>query len=281
MKSFKKFIEKPKQNYIPCNVHGAHANPETAKKNYIPVNVHGKHADPKNKKNITEEAKTYSDFKKYADDTKEFENHAALDKDLGGHYDEHMKRHPDLPHVKRFTSDSSDLNDSLIAHHGTSKEMPPYHKKTAEGLDRILSSKPAHKTFHTYSGLGFDPRQHADENHKLPSPAFLSSSPHATTAEDFAKVIDEHGRKRFKTKEGTKHIMKIEIPEGSTHGAYVNGVSTFGRIRPDSPHGVGEKEFTMKHNITYKLHPEKEVHIKDRDGHITHIIHHATVDEGK
>lgn len=285
MERFKKFISKDKKandGVIPNYVHGKHSEEVKNSKNdgIMPNYVHGKHSSTKKDIKESEDQKEHSSIKDYEEHHKEFETREHMDKDLGSHYDEHIALHPDVEHVKRYTSSSAGLNRSLLDQHNANTPLSDNYKKRSEGLSNAITSIPSHKEFHTYSGLGFDPRRHVDEHGHLHSPAFLSSSPDIHTASGFAYPIsDVHGTKTFSDREdAVHHILKIKVPKGSTHGAYVNGSSNLGR-HSVGEHGTGELEYIANKGTTYKVNPKPTI-IKNEDGKVTHMIHHADIIDG-
>ena len=258
MERFKNFFTKDKNNGI------------------VPNYVHGKHASLKDFINESDE---HIGIENYEHKNKEFVSAEHMDNTLGAHYDKHVAEHPDVKHVKAYT-DESEINNRLLAQHNYGGKLRPEHEEMAAGLDRILASKPSAQEHHTYSGLGYDPRRHVDESGHMYSPGYTSSSPDVNVAKRFAKDINNKtGDRAFSNNKdtSTKHILKIKIPKGSTHGLYINGSSKFGR-------GVAkaglddEKEMLLKRNIKYKVNPTPTI-IKNGEGKVTHMIHHADIVE--
>ena len=282
MERFKKFITKDKNDGVfPSYVHGKHAEISPKKNDgVVPNYVHGKHALVKKEIKETTEHKDFHGIEGYAEHHKEFDSPEHMDEHLGEHYDKHVAEHPDLHHVKAYTS-SSEINGELLAQHKHGGELAPHEQKQVEGLDRILSSKPAEIEHHTYSGLGFDPSRHVNEHGHLHSPAYTSSSPDINIASQFAKPINKNtGNQDFYGEHNpdvVRHVLKIKIPKGSTHGLYVNGSSNYGRhVKANGLND--EKEFLIKRGINYKINPTPTV-IKNGQGRVTHHIHHAEIVE--
>lgn len=288
MERFKKFITKDKKandGVMPNYVHGKHAeNITKSVKNdgVFPNYVHGNHAAEKKEiketREVAAEPKQHKTLDEYGKSNKEFRNPEHMDKELGKHYDTHIETHPEVAHVERYTSSSRRLNRGLLAHHKGEAELPDEFKEHSNGLSKVVSSIPAPKEFHTYSGLGFDPRRHVNEKGHLHSPAFLSSSPDINIAGKFSKEVNNKTGAVDYDEDSTQHILKVKIPKDSTHGAYVNGSSSLGRR--GRSHGEGEKEFIIDKAKTFKIDPNP-TSIKDKSGRITHMIHHATIHEGE
>jgi hypothetical protein len=267
MKSFKQFIknsdgQKENTGYFPVVVHGSHANPKKNKKEntgYFPVVVHGSHAS---KKNIKEEAEHPND-----------DHYTILQKrsmseddnaDLVDHYHNSLARHPDINYVKGYARNSKSINDSLI--NGGNNL---YQNMKAEKIDNVLNdAPPLHKGIRVFSGLGFDPRRHMDENNHLESSAFLSTSTDGTVATGFARRLEANGDPynydpNNHDRETHHHILQIDLPKGSQHGAHIQSMSEI----PD------EREFVLKRKTKLKIHPVPEIR---REGNRVEHIWKAT-----
>jgi 8-oxo-dGTP pyrophosphatase MutT (NUDIX family) len=176
--------------------------------------------------------------------------------------------------VKAYTSAGSDggvsgqINDHLFTKKGkstkkfekTKNELYDWRNdKTEETtfghvmkhLDKHLSSHEAPHDFHVYSGLHtHDLKAGTEYRHH----GYMSSSIDPATAQGFGHSDDE----------GIHHILKLTIPAGSKHGAYVQ------------PHSSvkTEKEFLIGRGKKIKIHGHEDVvkHLSNRYG--TNTIHH-------
>lgn len=264
MKSFKQFIKpvKPKMNsgYFPVVVHGSHAKDDEkiskVKSGYFPVVVHGSHST---KKTIKEEEQisTYDVLKQRSLDK-------DGQKDLKNHYD-YIKNHKRNGAILRYTEGSSSLNKGLIKGGKLSKS----HEDLKNRIDSVLNdAPPIHRDTTVFSGLGFDPRQHMDENNYLTCRAYLSSSVSGRTAHSFAHHLDDDGNNVIygDAISGTPvntHTLQIHLPEGSKHGAYIEHISAI----------PSEKEFLFNRDTKFKINPKPEIRKEDN---YTHHIWHAT-----
>lgn len=256
----------PNDGVMPVYVHGKHAAEPTD--NSFPNYVHGKHASNK----INEEADTDSEEPTDLIDWFDYHNKNvnggqgidSLAEKLKDHYHPHFDDHPDKDHVVDYTRASSELNNALIRSHksGVSdiepssdfgKNQRARFNKIKDGIDRAITSIPASKDFDTFSGLGFDPRQHMDENNVMHSPAYLSSSINPKTAHSFSHELDSKTGKspRINDVEIEKHMLKIPIKKGQTNGAYVDTISNFGT----KDGSTGEREFLHARGQKYKIDP--------------------------
>jgi len=214
------------------------------KKNIIPIVVHGKHAS-ESKKQIKEETGFGETIKKYEDS-----DYLELKPDY-----ESLRQHEHLDHIYKYTDSSTRLNKGLIAAaKDPNKPLPPDLESHASKLENILSSVAAPKDITVFSGLGFNPTTIADEKNEIHGAAFTSCSISGYVAAGFAREFDENGEPY--TYENTargdlnshKHILKITIPKGSRHGAFVDHVSS----------NSGEDEFTLNKNKRLIIDPTPE-----------------------
>ena len=148
--------------------------------------------------------------------------------------------------IRRYSLNSSNINKGLHTGHMENE----HDQKTAEVLEKAISNHPAPHGFHVYSGIRGNP---FNGYRQLPSlkknndgsvtghlPAFTSTSIHPKQPEYFSNTDD---RRRM-------HMLKIHIPKGSTHGAYIGHVSE---------HGKKEMEYLLKPNKRIRIHPRPEI----------------------
>jgi hypothetical protein len=237
------------------------------KKNVFPEVVHGKHASG-SKKQIKEETGFGETIKKHEDSDY---------LELKPHYDS-LRQHEHLDHIYRYTDSSARLNKGLIAAaKDPNKPLSSDLESHASKLENVLSSVPAPKDKTVFSGLGFDPSKLMDEKGELHNPAFTSASISGYVAAGFAREFDKNGEQYSyeNTARGDynshKHILKVTIPKGSTHGAFVDHVSS----------NSGEDEFIINRNKKFKINPTPET-TRDVYGNgniVHHHIWHATIAE--
>lgn len=163
--------------------------------------------------------------------------------------------------VRNYTEHSTPLNTYLHKNHSDPKSKDEGHDYTAQVLSNHVSEIKAPKTFHVYSGLhespetGHDVKEESD-HYKAHLPAFTSASidPEITTM--FSSSAHDE-----KSKEATiyhHHVLKIEIPKGSTHGRYIDHDSV----------NKGEKEFLIDKGKN--IHISKEHQIIKQKGFSPH-----------
>lgn len=260
----------PKDGVMPVYVHGKHSVKPT--KNSFPNYVHGKHASNKINEEADTDAEDSNDLRKWFDnynnDVNDGQGIDSLHRDLRDHYHEDLSNHPDMDHVHQYTRGSTELNGALIRSHksGTSEieSVDDGHnymsEKAAErlnerknGIDKAITATPAPKDFDTFSGIGFDPRRHMDENNVIHSPAYLSSSIDPRIAHSFANEIDPRTGKSpiYADDQPEKHILRIPVKQYQTNGSYVDSISNFGTKDGQ----IGEKEFLHARGQKYKIDP--------------------------
>lgn len=101
--------------------------------------------------------------------------------------------------IKKYTLTSKRLNKDLIAGDKLSSD----HQKISSHLDAAIDRHPIQHGFHVYSGLGFDPTDHTDENGRMHSPAYISATHSKNEAHAFTT---QH--------KGVHHIARITLHPG-------------------------------------------------------------------
>ena len=218
---------------------------------YFPNVVHGSHAGNRKINEETEDSH-YETLENYGKDNP---SHTELRQ----HYSQ-LSEHPDIKHVSAYTDSSKVLNKSLIE----GKELSDHHKERVAGIDRALQdAKPLHRDITVMSGLGFDPRKHMDEDNTITNNSYTSTSTKGPIAYGFAAHLDDEGKPTggMGGKTVNTHTLKINLPKGSSHGAYVDHVTNY----------PGENEFLMKRGSKFKINPTPEVREEDNFRH--HIWH--------
>jgi hypothetical protein len=286
MNTFKQYLNKlekqrksEKTGVFPNYVHGSHATEKKTNTGVFPSYVHGKHASnkinedsgprslqvigPRDYRELSpNKTNSFEDWSRKTYDEETLDKiHATLDK----HYDDNLRDHRNIEDINSYTQGSFNFNNQLIRAHrnGVDKLESESYEKRKHRLDEILTHAEAPEHITTFSGLGFDPRKHMNENNELHSPAYISSSINPRVANSFAVHLSkETGEKSnafdFDEKEHENHILKIDVPRGSKIGAYVDRFSNFGG-------GVmgGEVEFLHRRGQTYNINPTPEIYKKD------------------
>ena len=214
IKSYKQFIKQAEEVFI-TNTHGKHAQ-KPDDKQYI-TNTHGKHAQPKDELHNPYYVKE-SINNSWEEFSKEDDNEHHLGKNTGksgsDHYsqikrleDSHPIEHTSgLQAIKKYTSDSTYLNNHLLEHHkaGTDPTEGPRaegYKQHMHDLDNHAFTPAKHKV-HSYSGVNFDIRtvdpvgKSKAGNNVYHQPAYMSSSISKNVARSFAG-IDKHRNDNF------------------------------------------------------------------------------------
>lgn len=214
---------------------------------------------------------------------------------LKNHYKFDKKPFSEIFPILHYTDDSTHINDRL--HYLHNFNSPASYFKNIENknhwdlyvspLDDVTTKHKAPESFHVYTGIqespknlfdkkkgsitGIQARHFTEEGHlKAVLPAFTSTSLNANVAKGFSSVTGG-GKTPLE-----RHLLKIHIPEGSTHGAY---------IAHHSEAGEGEREFLMKRGTKLHIHPQPETfndHVYNIEGHkIKHKVHvwHAKIEE--
>lgn len=179
------------------------------------------------------------------------------------HLTEHYSKFPH-DHIKEYTLDSGPLNRYLhnvvgYANHG---DNPRYEPENLERMSNSISEHfqsiphPTHTgDFHVYTGLSSmaNPKttEVTDEHgHKLlHSKGFVSTSLSMPVAESFS--FSKHDVDLPERAPGD--LLKIRIPGGYPHGAYVRSQS----------HHSHEFEYLLDKNHTFKIHPEPTYHVAE------------------
>jgi hypothetical protein len=275
----------PNDGVMPVYVHGKHARPTND--GVMPVYVHGKHASSKINENENrvydtefeplddlnnaskrarrrEPKETSPKFDDWANDYNKSVDINSLDSELREHYSDHLKMHDSYQHLRGYTSGSTSINRALIADHREGKtdmNGDRGHIERRDAIDKVLSSKELPKDIDTFSGLGFDPRNHMDENSVLHSPAFLSSSINPRTASGFGTTLHPETGKQVDYDDydtaPVQHILRIPVKAGSKAGTYVNGISKFGYS--EAYGDSGEQEFLHARGQKFKIDPTPQV----------------------
>jgi hypothetical protein len=224
---------------------------------YFPNVVHGSHANSKKINEETEDSH-YEALENYGKDNP---SHTELRQ-----HHSYLSEHSDVNHVTAYSNGSKVLNKALI----DGKELSDHHKERVSGIDRALQdAPPLNRDITVFSGLGFDPRKHMDENNIITNRAYTSTSTKGPIAYGFAAHLDDDGKPTggMGGKTVNTHTLKIDLPKGSSHGAYVDHVS----MHP------GENEFLLKKGIKIKI-DRTEARKEELNGaEVVHHTHHGQI----
>jgi hypothetical protein len=274
MKTFKQYLnfleklrkkEEPKVNSFPDYVHGRHSR-EEPKVNSFPDYVHGRHSRKEtNNESYLKSSSLTENIKKEWNFKHDDQHIKDLDTELDAYYLPHLNENPDhKEHVYRYTKASRGLNTYLLEKDKAIKNGTPlpetaiHHQERMKHLDEILGSHPAPKDFMTYTGVSYNPKKLLNENNDLDAPAYISSSISPDMARGFATSLEYNER----------HILKIPVRKGSTLGAYVDGVSHYGKSLENAERT--EMEFIHKRGQKYRLDPTPKIY-KDSWGGDIHV----------
>lgn len=204
----------------------------------------------------------------------------------------------DAAHIRNYSSGSSDLNSYLHTHHGTAptKVEKAYGAKTRtsrtygdhiRGLDKALTRHAAPESFHVFTGIRSDPRdlehderkkyiqgiknpmlqKHGSDHWKVRLPAYTSTSINPGKAAGFTYAHDVKPEDRkYSEHHYSGHILHVEIPKGSNHGAYIEHHSEYPK----------EHEFLMRRGA--RLHVNKTPTLHREGDTLYHIWHAKVVD---
>lgn len=222
----------------------------------------------------------------------------SLHKSLGNHY----RFNPDeLRHITSYTDDSEVLNSHIFNQAKDNQSGPNLvflKKKNYDlpGIDATLGNKPAPHDLHVYSGVKFNPADVRNKDNLIHLPAYTSTSLYQHVAVPFAEGLADHEPNDVETTH--HHILRIHIPVGSEHGAYIAHHSPFDEditLEDGSkkPTEHGEREFLMKRGAIIRVDPAPfDQHIgrftdthSGKDYHISkyhlwnaHIVGHKNYD---
>ena len=189
------------------------------------------------------------------------QNQMQYNNDLNDHYKFDDERH--VNEFDTYTGDSQELNEHLFStkgdHDKIDHKMLLSNDYNIKHLDAALDKHAAPKDFFVFSGIPFNPNEVKNDGGKIHLPAYTSTSLNLDRAAYFAKRFSDHTNP-----ENTHiHILKINVPEGSKHGAYIAQYSRYNK---------GEHEFLMKRNSVIKVDRVPEVH-EITNGDITNKLH--------
>lgn len=189
------------------------------------------------------------------------QNTNSTDKELSEHYE--LPNYDHQKAVKNYTGGSQLLNHHLFESSGDESkinhEWLRNNSYNTHHIDAALDQIAAPKDFFVYSGIKFNPNEVRKSNGQIHLPAYTSTSLKIRKATNFADSFSDH------TNPTTEHyhVLKINIPKGSKHGAYIDNYSNY---------RGSELEFLMKRNSVIKVDPIPETHVID-NGHERKKIH--------
>lgn len=215
---------------------------------------------------------------------------------LKNHYHDHNEDHNKA--VRKYTKCVDDISphnserndyhasEAVNGHLRSSKierhQEPHAYKPQVHHLDNVTSSHKAPEDFHVYSGLHDAPKPGETHLHH----GYISTSVDPTVAYGYAHHVNERHEKDQNDEKHEildKHMLKLKMDKGSTHGYYIGE-------RPHLSEYHQENEFLVGRGKKIHIHPEPEIreHKKtnvDWNGkpfHTTkrlHIWHGKIVDE--
>lgn len=289
MKSFKQFYNRPSEFIAFSNAGGREGQYD--KFDYTESSVYGQGGGPKPRLNenlnpkkdpeyIQSGSRIFFDPERdnagLSEDHNSPENLGIPDYHGGGyvhpHYTDEQAKHAELlsnsvhesdPHYHQFlnhyTTNSYNLNDTLIERHRFGKPVPDHIESHLDyntrydtqpiihvpSFDKLIDSHrlPDHMT--VYSGLHFHPNEHRGKIAVVPCYMSTSLSPHV--AKDFGKewtMTDSNGKYTR-----IKNILRLHLPKGHP-GLYVDNAS----------HYPGQGEIILPRGMRYQL-GQKPTHV--------------------
>jgi hypothetical protein len=189
---------------------------------------------------------------------------------------------PSHIYAQHYTTDSSDLNSMLHAHHNDDFDKFENLANSGNGLlqhvrglDKELDHAKTTQDMSVYTGIRRSPFPHFENGAKhayLHMPAYTSTSPSFHIAASFARsfpAYGEHTPKAAQEQHGLNipedhavhHVLKLNMPAGSK-AASVRGFSVHG----------DESEILLHRGYDIKMHPKPTV---VTSGKHTHLIWNA------
>lgn len=275
MKSFKTFIsetkkEEKKSSDIPHPIHFKHI-PSEEDKHQTPHPIHFKHIPSKEDKKLDEffnwfkskkpketpyslnsSLPSLNEFKKQNLNSKLGSTPSDISDKL--HSDNSDIENTSVKTLRAYSGDKSyEMNKHLVESKGI---VHNDHMSLAGGIDRAIQQNKIKRDLHTYSGVAFDPRKHLDENGRMRSPAYISSSHDPNVAHAFAssKTSINH----------EKHIIHFHLKSGDP-AVHLGKHSNF----PDEYETVVGRGAVLQHHGTTEY--------QDKKNGQKYIIHHMTI----
>ena len=153
----------------------------------------------------------------------------------------------DVPDKKDWHS--YQINNALI----NNKPIPSHLKDTEAGLESAIKNNPIRHNVHVFSGVSFNPMDHVDENGRMQSPAYMSTTHDKYIAAEYAEPL---------LGQPVSHIMEIHLNAGdpATHVEHVT-------LKPDEHETIINKGVTLRHLKTETFN--------DGPGYRVHVHHFA------
>jgi hypothetical protein len=153
--------------------------------------------------------------------------------------------------IPKYTSNSYNLNDTLISHHRSGSQPPKLIKShldddsedkiDTEMFDHIINSHKLPKNMTVYSGLHFHPNEHRGKIAHVPCYMSTSLSPHV--AKDFGKGwLMPHYNNGQMNNTYVKNILRLHLPEGHPY-LFTDNASVF----------PGQGELILPRGMRYQL----------------------------
>jgi hypothetical protein len=308
MKSFKSFLIEQENQKLPGMMasFGSHSRPTKSTKSTKPTKnsnqaVFGSHSQTKSKEDTKFHAEPILSSAIHKEEKAPKGPPTTADEQIYPHYE--FEEYPihDANKVKdakdavsEYTSDSTDINRSLFAHHKTGQHPKDYddyvgkHRQMfvpsgniyhvhdhIKRLDDVMNKHKIAKDTHVFTGLSRPPMEHfkgnPNKNAKVHFPAYTSTSTNFHITPEFCKSTksaDEHkplNTDARKPKNGqTKHILKIHVPKG-TPGGSIRHISRY----------EDENEILLHRGMDMEIHHQPTLVNHPEYGHLT--VWHARV----
>jgi hypothetical protein len=167
-----------------------------------------------------------------------------LHKEFEDNYAHLENNHDNKSLIRNYSQDSTDINSTLIDKHngGTLNSSDHFHLSKAQSLSNVIkNANPLHKDTTVYSSTGrWDVSASHKEGDIIHTPAFTSTSifTHVPQEHYYSNIADTE-----KNPNRTINYLKINLPKGYKHGAYIGHMSKF----PE------EGEFLINRDRKWKL----------------------------
>lgn len=268
MKKFKQFINTIKKQppIIPAAIHFKHI-PTPKIKTQTPTPIHFKH--------VKEDVQTDKPIVGHINDWHAINDNDHLTKQIpesDEHKDEIAEKlkhgQQDIPsrdarRINQYTSNwggkggllaSYQLNNKLI----NGGKISGNYQNTINSLDNTINNNRIQYPVSLYSGVGFDPENHIDENGQMQSPAYISATHSRSISRGFA--ADESDRDTNAPLTNIRHIIQFHLNpnDPAMHISHLSDSpreyeTLIGRDQTLQHHGTSDYEHP-EHKKIYRIH---------------------------
>ena len=258
MKKFKQFIKTIKKAppTIPAVIHFKHISvPKT--KAVTPSPIHFKHVkeDTQPAKPVVGHINDWHETNDNSHLTKQKPRTEEHDDEIADKITGKQNLNPDDAKViTKYTGLGSHLlNGGLL-----DNNLAERHKPTVNSLDNSINNNRIQVPVSLYSGVGFDPEKHIDENGQMHSPAFISATHSKGIARGFAS--GESDRDPNAPLDNIRHIIHfhLNLNDPAMHISHLSGSpeeyeTIIGRGQTLQHHGTSDYAHP-EHKKIYRIH---------------------------